>query len=110
MPEQSQELIKWLWALIFIPIIGAIKLIWDNHVRQNKTEIALEHHRAVLEELIRKHQKWVSENHPTIPYFDQRIEDVITPLQLSILQQHQDMKAQNEKIDSILLHVIKAKK
>ena len=102
----DQNLIKWLWALLLIPIGGGIKLIWDNHVKAHDIELALEQQRSHLEKMMREHQEYVARKHPTTDHFNQRMEDMITPIQLNVLELNRDLKEQNHKLDTILVKLI----
>ena len=106
MPEQTQEMIKWLWGLLIVPIGWVTKIIYENHMKTHDIEIALEKQSSHFENLLHEHQKWVTNNHPTKEHFDQRMEDMITPIQLSVLQNNRDMKQQGEKLDAILFKLI----
>lgn len=107
MPEQTQELLKWAWGILIIPLTWLAKLAWDFHMKQQNIQLAMETQKKDFERMLHEHQQWVSKEHPTNDYFNQRLEDMITPLQLSILQNNRDMKSQGEKIDSILILLVK---
>lgn len=87
----DQDLINWLGGLLAAVLAWAGRLIWMTHKGQTRTEVALAEHKECVNKIISDHQNWVRENYPTKEHLDKRLEDMITPLQLSSLETKQQV-------------------